>query len=206
MSSLTGRYGGSPESTFDQDIRQIETKGLASYANSVIETQLSDNFWSTFLPQQMDTSVASSPYFQVYQAAQVKMNDLGFLSRDIPVRDLLLNRSDVHHVYPKNYLTKQGLTRSRYNQIANFVIAQTEINVAIGDKAPESYFADLREQSHGGQRKYGGITDGSEMKRNFEQNCIPVSMLSGTVLPYDEFLKQRRALMAEKINHYFAGL
>src|SRR5690606_21157528 len=37
------------------------------------------------------TSSASSPYFLVYQAAQVKLGDLGFLSRDITVRDLLLN-------------------------------------------------------------------------------------------------------------------
>ena len=56
------------------------------------------------------------------------------LSRDITVRDLLLNRSDVHHVYPRNHLKGQGLTRGRYNQIANFVLAQSEINIGIGDR------------------------------------------------------------------------
>ena len=63
--------------------------------------------------------------FRNGQAAQTKLGDLGFLSRDITVRDLLLNRSDVHHVYPRNYLKKQGLARGRYNQIANFVLAQS---------------------------------------------------------------------------------
>ncbi|MBI2214025.1 MAG: hypothetical protein HYU52_10295 [Acidobacteria bacterium] len=118
MSVLRGRYTGSPETAFDFDMRQIEARGLAAYTEAVIETELPDSFWSALLPQEMDTSSTASPYFLAYQAAQVKLGDLGFLSRDITVRDLVLNRSDVHHVYPRNYLKKQGLTRTRYNQIA----------------------------------------------------------------------------------------
>jgi len=71
------------------------------------------------------------------------------------VRDLLLNRSDVHHVYPRNHLKKQGMARGRYNQIANFVLAQSEINIGIGDRAPEVYFAELADQCNGGAKKYG---------------------------------------------------
>lgn len=53
----------------------------------------------------------------------------------------------MHHVYPWNHLKKQGLSRyRRYNQIANFVTAQSEINIAIGDKPPEQYFNELVEQ------------------------------------------------------------
>ena len=50
--------------------------------------------------------------------------------------DLLTNRSDVHHVYPKKHFQTQGLSHGRYNQIANFVLAQSEINIAIGDGLP----------------------------------------------------------------------
>jgi hypothetical protein len=84
----------------------------------------------------MNTSVASSPYFRVFEAAQVKMNDLGFLSRDITVRELIEVKSDVHHVFPRDYLKKNGLARGQYNQIANYVVAQSEINIAIGNKKP----------------------------------------------------------------------
>jgi len=97
----------------------------------VIDTTLSDSFWSAMLPQQMETSSAISPYFRVFQAAQVKMNDKGFLSRDIGVSSLLLHHSDVHHLFPRNYLKKKGLERGQYNQIANYAIAQSEINIAI---------------------------------------------------------------------------
>ncbi|MDH4234931.1 MAG: hypothetical protein OEV15_07340, partial [Gallionella sp.] len=181
-------------------------RGLAEYTDTVIETELPESFWSTFLPQQMDTSSSSSPYFKIYQAAQVKLGDRGFLSRDITVRDLLLNRSDVHHVYPKNHLKGQGLSKGRYNQIANFVLAQSEINIAIGDKAPEKYFADLAEQCQGGKLKYGGIDNEDEMRANLRMSCLPDSLLDGEIPTYDDFLEIRRKLMAQKIKAYFEGL
>lgn len=115
MSMLTQRYSGNPESNFDYDIRQVEARGLDSYTAAVTDAELSDGFWSTLLPQQMETSSAGSPYYLVFQAAQVKMGDRGFLSRDITVRDLILNRSDVHHLFPRDYLKKKGLSRGRYN-------------------------------------------------------------------------------------------
>lgn len=206
MSLLRGRYSGSPETAFDFDIRQIEARGLASYCEAVIHAELPESFWSTLLPQEMDTSSASSPYFLVYQAAQVKLGDLGFLSRDITVRDLLLNRSDVHHVYPRNHLKKQGMARGRYNQIANFVLAQSEINIGIGDRSPEVYFAELADQCNGGAKKYGGITKVAEMRANLRMSCLPETLLDGEIPDFGDFLEARRKLMAAKINTYFEGL
>jgi hypothetical protein len=206
MSMIRQRYTGSPETAFDVDIRQIEAQGLAKYVNAVIETELPASFWTGMLPQLMDTSSALSPYFLAYKAAQVKQGDKGFLSKDITVQDLLMNRSDVHHVYPRNYLKKQGLARGRYNQIANFVLAQSEINIAIGDKAPKAYFKELAEQSSGGGKKYGGIGKRSEMLTNLRMNCLPESLLDGEVPDYDAFLEQRRKLMALKIKDWYEGL
>jgi hypothetical protein len=206
MSILSGRYGGSPETAFDVDIRQVEARGLVVYTDSVIENVLHDNFWTGMLPQLMDTSSGQSPYFLAYKAAQVKLGDKGFLSRDITVQDLVMNRSDAHHVYPRNYLKKQGLARGRYNQIANFVLAQSEINIAIGDKAPDIYFKELAEQCAGGKKKYGGITEWAELSSNVRASCLPESLLNGEIPPYDEFLEQRRKLMAQKIKAWFEAL
>jgi len=206
MSVLRGRYTGSPETAFDFDIRQIEARGLASYVDSVIANELPESFWTGMLPQLMDTSSGRSPYFLTYKAAQVKLGDKGFLSRDITVLDLLLNRSDVHHVYPRKHLKGQGLSRGRYNQIANFVLAQSEINIAIGDKPPERYFKELAEQCDGGKRKYGGITDAADLRASLRMSCLPESLLDGEIPDYDDFLEQRRSLMAMKIKTWFGAL
>ena len=207
MSVLTRRYSkGNPETDIDYDIRQIADVGLLVYCEAVLDSELSDNYWSNLVPLELDTSSVNSAFFLCYQAAQVKANDRGFLSTDISVGDLLLNRSDVHHVYPKEHLKGQGMSRLKYNQIANFVLAQSEINIAIGKKAPEKYFAELADQCSGGKKKYGGITKRVEMVKNLEMHCLPVGILDGDVPDYDDFLAQRRQLMAKKIRAWCEAL
>jgi hypothetical protein len=206
MSILRGRFASSPETNFDFDIRQIEARGLIPYTDAVLENELPPTFWTGMLPQLMDTSSAQSPYFLAYKAAQVKLGDKGFLSRDITVLDLLLNRCDVHHVFPKQFLKAQGLPRGRYNQVANFVVAQSEINIAIGHKAPEVYFKELAEQCAGGKKKYGGITVEAELRANLRVNCLPETLLEGAIPDFDAFLEERRRLMALKIQAWFEVL
>lgn len=206
MSMITGRYSGTPESRIDLDIRQIETQGILAYTTAVFAAELSEGYWDSLLPQQMETSSSISPYFLVYQASQVKLKDKGFLSRDISVHDLLLNRSDVHHLFPRKYLKDQGFSRGQYNQIANFALAQSEINIAIGAKAPKDYFAELLNQCEGGKKKYGGITDLDELKDNLRDHCIPEGIFNSLADNYTQFLEERRKLMAAKIKKYFNKL
>jgi hypothetical protein len=206
FSILTGRYSGSPESTIDYDIRQIHAQGIQEYAEGLLRGELSDAFWDAALPQSIDTSVASSPFFRLFQAAQVKLNDRGFLSRDITVRELIEVKSDVHHVFPKDYLKKAGISRGQYNQIANYVVAQTEINISIGNKEPRVYFAQIREQCQGGTKRYGNIDDLAELRDNYAMNCIPENVECMTTEDYPLFLAERRKLMAQKIKIYFQGL
>ena len=206
MSILTGRYSGSPETTIDQDVRQIDSRGIEDYAQPVIEGQLSDAYWHTTLPQELDTSVASSPYFRIFQAAQVKLNDLGFLSRDITAHDLITVKSDVHHVFPREYLKRHGMQRGQYNQIANYVIAQSEINIAIGSKEPRVYFGQLLDQCQGGPQRYGNITDLGLLRDNLRMHCIPDGVEHMQVADYPVFLAERRRLMALKLKRYFERL
>ncbi|MBW2098975.1 MAG: DUF262 domain-containing protein [Deltaproteobacteria bacterium] len=206
MSILTGRYSASPESAFDYDIRQIDAKGVKSYLSDIEEAELSDAFWNAGLPQQMITSVASSPFFKVYLAAQIFMNDKGFLSKDITIRDLITHKGDVHHIFPRNYLKKFGLTRGSYNQIANYVVMQSEINIAIGDQAPKDYFSKLLEQCNKGEAGYGGIRDTAELTANLKMNSIPEGMQHKDIEDYDAFLEERRKLMSHKIRDYYQKL
>jgi hypothetical protein len=203
LSILTSRYAGSPESTFDYDIRQIEQKSFAEYLHSVEQAELSDSFWNFGIIQRLDTSVASSPIFHVYQAAQVKGQDKGFLSRDITVADIILYKGDIHHIFPKSYLKTNNKSRGDYNQIANYVLMQQEINIAIGSKAPNLYFKELIEQCEGGKMKYGAINSLEELHKNLATHCIPSSIFDASVMEYENFLSERRQLMAEKLRSYY---
>lgn len=206
MSVLTGRYSASPESQFDLDIRSVYEKGIEAYASATIASSLSEAFWNFRLPQALDVSAASNPYFRVFIAAQIKLGDRGFLSRDISVRELVEVKSDVHHIFPREFLKSNGLNRWQYNQIANYVVTQTEINIAIGKKEPCVYLAEVLKQCSGGERKYGNITTLQEYQTNLAMNCIPEAIQEMKLADYDEFLVQRRKLMAARMKTYFESL
>lgn len=206
LSILTGRYSGSAESSFDFDIKNISSKDFKTFIKSVENAELSDAFWNVALVQNLDTSVSSSPYFNVYLASQAKANDKGFLSKDITVNDLISHRGDIHHIFSKGYLKKFGLKRGQYNQIANYVYMQSEINIKVGNQAPNKYFQELLDQCNGGELKYGGINDLITLENNLDMNCIPKSVYDFDIDSYDEFLKERRILMARKIRDYYISL
>jgi hypothetical protein len=205
-SVLTGRYSGSAESFFDFDIKQISNRPFDEYLKEKEEGELSDAFWNASLPQSLDTSVASSPYFNVFLASQVKANDKGFLSKDVLVGDLISLRGDIHHLFPKDYLRKNGLERGKYNQIANYVYMQSEINIKVGNKPPKDYFGLINQQIEDNNTLVSGISNQSELLENLEANCVPSEIMTMSIDDYSEFLVLRRKLMAQKIKEYYFKL
>ena len=205
-SILTGRYSGSPESTFDFDIKQISNKPFNEILKEREEAELSDAFWNASLPQSLDTSVASSPYFHVFLASQVKANDRGFLSKDVLISDLISLRGDIHHLFPKDYLKKNGLDRGKYNQIANYVYMQSEINIKVGNKPPREYFELIKTQMVDNNQQVSGISSEQELFDNLKQNCVPKEIMEMNIEDYQDFLTQRRKLMANKMKDYYFRL
>jgi len=205
-SILTGRYSGSPESAFDFDIKQISQKPFDEYLKEKEEGELSEAFWNASLPQSLDTSVASSPYFHVFLASQVKANDRGFLSKDVLVSDLISLRGDIHHLFPKDYLKKNSLDRRQYNQIANYVYMQSEINIKVGNKPPKDYFEVVKTQMLNGNQQVSGLSNEQQLFDNLKMNCVPTEIQEMSIDDYNDFLTLRRKLMATKIKEYYHSL
>ena len=207
LSVLTGRYSGSPESMFDYDIKRFNLNDPGEYLKSVELGQLSDAYWDHILPERLNTSVSSSPYFKLYLMAQVHSHDKGFLSKDISIEALIANRGDIHHLFPKKYLQNNGHNlRNDYNQIANYVMTQSEINIRIKDDAPNVYMKKVLNQIDNQDPYIGAITTKEGLEESFKQNCIPEEFVNYTVDHYFDFLNKRRYLMAQKIKEYYFSL
>lgn len=206
MSLLTGRYSGSPESQFDFDIKQVSKDGAEKILQSIEDGQLSDAFWSAQLIQELDKASVNNPFLNLFFAAQIKAGDKGFLSTDITVGNMIDHRGDIHHLFPREYLKANGFERGDYNQIANFVYAQSEINIKVGKKTPKDYMTEVIKQTKGGKMKYGGIADEKTLAENLKQNCIPAGFEEMEFGDYEDFLKERRKLMAKKIKDYYFNL
>ena len=208
MSIITQRYTSSPESQFDLDIRRLnESTDIEQYILEEEERRLGDTFWNNILVENFNTSVASSPYWKIYLIAQIFLNDSAFLSKDMKVKTLVEGRGDVHHIFPKDYLKKNGQNnRAVYNQIANFALIQTETNLQITNKSPNAYMQEVKEQCETQNATIGSITDKQLLIENLKTNCIPESFKDMTIDDYEEFLKLRRILMANKIKEYYNSL
>lgn len=207
FSTLTSRYITSPESVMDLDIRRIAEKGFLEYFNEMEEANLSDTFWEIGLVQDLETSAINSPFFNVFMAAQVHSSDNSLLMNGTKVRDLITTMGDIHHIFPKSYLQKNGITdKSKYNQIANYTYLDTQTNISIGDKAPNEYFNVVFEQCVSKELKFGNFSDIELLKENLSTNCIPENIISMVAADYKEFLLERRKLMAKKIKGYYYSL
>lgn len=172
FSILTGRYSGSPESWFEYDIRRFDTQeDPKQYLEQIEAGELSDAYWNHVLVTRLDSSVKSSPYFNLFTMAQVVNKDQAFLSKSITVQHLIEERGDVHHLFPKRYLQKNGVNnRSQYNQIGNYVYTEQVVNLAIKDKAPEDYMGSVKEQQDTNELKIGESMDTDALKENLEMN------------------------------------
>ncbi len=204
MSLLTGRYSSSSETAFENDVRGMSN--FEKFFEGIEKGELSDSFWDVTLVRELEKSTRNNPFLNVFIASRVKENNRGFLSSSISVRDLILQKGDMHHIFPRNFLKNKFKSRKEYNQIANMAYTQTEINIAIRDKPPAQYMSDMKEQCNGGEIRYGNIVDQKSLEENLKENCIPDIIFEVQLNDYPRFLKERRVLMAQKIKNYFKSL
>ncbi|WP_332913937.1 hypothetical protein [Algoriphagus boritolerans] len=103
-------------------------------------------------------------------------------------------------------MKRSGLDRTKYNQIANYVYMQSEINIKVGNKAPKDYFELVRNQILEGNLLVSGLNTVEELQQNLRMNCVPVEIMDMTLDDYPEFLNLRRKLMADKMREYYFKL
>ena len=207
LTTLTSRYIGSPESQMDRDMRSIQEKGFKNFLSEVEASALSDTFWTVTLPQNLETSSVNSPAFNVFLAAQVHLNCNSLLMNGIKVSDLITVAGDIHHIFPRAYLKKNGVdSKTKYNQVANYIYLDTQVNKAISDDAPCDYFSKAFMQCETKAIELGNICNLSQLNENLQENCIPLSVKNMDASSYEEFLTERRKLMASMMKQYYWGL
>jgi len=64
----------------------------------------------------------------------------------------------------------------------------------------------VTEQVKGGELVYGGINKKNDLDENLRQSCIPNGFEKMEIGDYEDFLRERRKLMAKKIENYYKSL
>lgn len=206
MSLLTSRYSGSADSVIDDDIKQINEKGISVYLRQIEQTQLGEGFWNYQLIDSLETSSVNNNAYNIYLAAQCNDNTISFLSKSMKVSSLIEQRGDIHHVFAKAYLESKGLTPVQYNQVANFVYTEQATNIKVGKLSPKEYMQKVKEEIVAGKINITTIDDIELLQSNLTQNELPENLDKMSFENYNDFLINRRRLMANKIKKYYFNL
>jgi len=204
FSVLTQRYTGSPESQIEQDLALFKKRDIdfIKSLEEIISSQITSDYWSITLPQSLNSSSTTNNVYLVYLASLIFNNTRVFLS-DIRIKDVLPAEGvnykkspvDIHHLFPKSYLRKIGLTSVKdTNQVANYAYLEYKDNIKISDKKPSKYWKEITSSQHLAK---------SDISKMLQSQSIPENFYE---LNYPDFLKQRRSLMAKAIQSYFRRL
>ena len=203
MSSITGRYTGSPETILEADLRRFaeanDADEFVEIIDHVIDTQLTADFWKVTLPDLFDSSGAWSPYLFGYYAA-LNLLDAKALFSKVKIDQLFApgmkgTKSPVerHHLFPKAYLSSIGITgATRTNQMANFAFVEWGDNNAISDTKPSEYFPEFFDR-----------LSPAEQEQAMFWHALPQGWHN---MDYFDFLRTRRQLMAEVVEAGFQHL
>ncbi len=201
--SLTGRYTGSPETKMERDLallREVITaNNFVEEINHIIDTELTGDYWSITLPDELATSSSRSPELFAYYAALKILGAKGLFS-SLQISELLQDglkeqRSALerHHLFPRAYLERCGVSdQTKRNQIANYALVEWGDNNDIADKAPNEYLPTYLERMSKEERE--------EM---YFWHALPNDWEH---MEYEDFLSKRRKLMAEVIKKAFITL
>lgn len=202
ISLLTQRHSGSFESRWTSDFQRINTpEDLIEFVTTLERQNLTDVFWTDTLPSRFDNTVLTSPDWTLYTLAQRYLGNQSFLSKTL-VRDM--KTAQIHHVFPKAYLIRNGFSnKNMYNKLANYVYLHDQINIKVSDHAPNEYLTEVQNYTYAFGNEMASFED---LKRNMDENAIPMSLLESDVSHYNNFLKERQKLMALKIQEFYDKL
>lgn len=204
--SLLSVYSGSFESTMEGHLNAI--KGLTTFdeykefINQKINERFTKDYFEVTLvgSEGLAVSGKGNPAWNAYCAAlNILDAHILFSKGNLLVSKLYEpsvdgNRKSLekHHLFPKAYLKALGYKDSNINQMANYAYIDWKDNMEILDEAPSVYYPIVCARK-----------SEIEILKMEEENALPHGWEN---MAYEEFLLQRRSLMAKKIKEAFEKL
>jgi hypothetical protein len=202
MATVTGRYvGGSSESSMEEDLSRLrdveDASTFVERLEAAMASELTNDFWTVTLPSRLESSSVRSlaPFFaaQGVIGAKALYSNLTVAELLDPLRASTKQDLEVHHLFPKAWLKKNGYDSPReYNQVANLALLEWAANIDVGDEAPTDY----------APRLMARIPDAEQMQMH-ANHALPESWWE---MPYEDFLEERRVALADVVRRAFERL
>lgn len=190
QAGMWGRFSGSTETYIDKDLEALE--GPSGGLDALLD-QL--RLWHGGLRVEAGHFTGWSLGARFYPVLYMltRMGEAKDWGNGTPLRANLLgmlNRLEVHHIFPKSQLYKRKFARAEVNALANFCFLTKDTNLTIGKRLPEEYFPEV-EAAHPGALR---------------SQWIPMDDTLWKVENFRDFLEARKSLLAEEVNRRMLDL
>ncbi len=179
-SNFSRRYNSGIQDKHRTDIKNL--KELSADENKVIVNFESTIEQSYFLESNFTMGTVNTKTFVLMLANEEPKS---FISgANVRLGDVLktVNRNEFHHIFPKNFLERNGFDKKKINCLANFCFLNNADNQKIKDKDP---------------KVYKSLLPSSSIKEIMGHSLCAENSLD---LDYDEFLNKRVEILIEKAN------
>ena len=187
VANAKGRFSrGSSETILDQDLASLRQGGGTREMVDRVRLQFGR---LDITPEELEgrnqRSALFKTMFLAFHAADAKdwRSNLRISLDHKGAQDKL----QFHHLFPKAVLKSAGRAPREADDIANLSFVSGKTNRQISDKAPAAYLPAYLERA-------GAAA--------FAAQCIPTDGNFLSVEAYSEFLRQRRTLIAERLNEF----
>jgi hypothetical protein len=213
MSSLTARYSASPESAVAADLASLpagsDADAFVKRLDAMIAQRLTSDYWTITLPGELARSASRSPTLFAYIAA-LNILDARVLFSRMRTSELLdpaLAGSKVkvqrHHLFPRKHLEGLGITDlKQINQIANLAVLEWHDNLSISATDPTEYWPIYLDALRAPADGMAPFTE-TEIEQMVHLHALPDDWPN---MPYEEFLEERRRLMAAVVREAYERL
>ena len=192
---LWGRYSGSSEAYLNRDLETIESVSTTSYEEGLdrLIGELRRDRGDLRLNEQdfRGATRGSRFYPMLYMMTRVcHARDWG---TGVELTNHLLGNLSglqVHHIFPKALLYENGIEQREVNAIANFTFLTQETNLEVSRRDPAEYIPAYEEKNPG----------------TIASHWIPMDPDLWKVKNYQDFLTERRALLAQAANDFLDQL
>jgi len=187
IANAKGRYSGSSETTLDADLKTLAESGSVGALIDAVSQRFGRlDFTATDLVGRTTRSPVFSLVYLALKAAGAKDWHSGM--QISLTHQGKLHFIQVHHIFAKALL-KGRYEQKENNEIANMAFISGKTNRRLGKTAPADYLPDIVET-----RGRTALAD----------QCLPEDPALHRVENYREFLEQRRALIAQRLNEFLA--
>jgi len=185
LASIWQRYGGSAETTLDQDLRVLTEKD--PFALLIHDLRQSVGRLEVTPDDLDDAGVRSAFFLGMYLACRNNGAVDWFYNVKLSTTNLGTDHAlELHHIFPRA-VVKDVYPKQDVNELANIAFLSKKPNIEIGATTPGDYLSGVAED-------------------RLTQQFVPLDRGLWRIERFQDFLAARRRLLAEGINRFLRSL